>query len=194
MSRRGASRGGFKKRQQSCRTPRELAQLGGLVADDLEGALEVVRDEGKFLGGIASGELQGGGGYAFVEMADALEGFRAGTDEDFAAVTGVAEAFDEARFFEAVEDAGDGASGEAGGAGEVASGEGLALGITGHHLEASGISNVETHFRGDGLMEKDGDGAELAAEVHADSLDEISPFARVSGGQREFFHGRRILS
>jgi hypothetical protein len=43
-------------------------------------------------------------------------------------------------------------------------------------------------------MEKDGDGAELAAEVHADSLDQVFPFARGSGSRGGFFHWRHILS
>lgn len=75
--------------------------------------------------------LEGGGGEAFVEAGDALEGFEAGADKDFAAVAGIAEALDEAGFFEAVEDARDGAGGQAGVAGEIASGDG-SLRITGH--------------------------------------------------------------
>jgi hypothetical protein len=84
-----------------------------------------------------------GGSETFVETSYALEGFGSRADKDFAAVGGDAKAFDEAGFFEAVEDAGDGAGGQAGGAGEVSGGEGP-LGITGHEFEASGISNIDT--------------------------------------------------
>src|ERR1700688_4507694 len=122
--------------------------------------------------------LEGGGGEAFVEAADTLEGLHAGADEDFAAVAGVAEALDEAGFFEAIEDAGDGAGGQDGGAGEVSRGERPLLRITRHQFKASGISNIETQFAGDGLMEKDGGGAELAAEFHADPNDQRIAFAR----------------
>ena len=51
-------------------------------------------------------------------------GLPCGADKDFATVDGVAIAFDEASFFEAVEDAGDGAGGQTGGAGEVSGGGG----------------------------------------------------------------------
>ena len=83
-----------------------------------------------------------GGSETFVETSYALEGFGLRADKDFAAVDGVAIAFDEASFFEAIENAGDGASGKAGGAGEVSRGEGP-LRITRHPFKASGISNIE---------------------------------------------------
>ena len=102
-----------------------------MVAEDLEAAFEVVLDEFEFLCGVAGGVLEGGGGEALVKATNALEGFEAGADKDFAAVARVAEALDEAGFFEAVEDAGDGTGGQAGVAGEVAGGEG-SLRITGH--------------------------------------------------------------
>ena len=124
--------------------------------------------------------LEGGGGQALIKAADALEGFEAGADKDFAAVAGIAKAFDEAGFFEAVEDAGDGAGGQAGVASDVAGGEG-SLGITGHQFKASGISNIDAQFGGDGLMEKDGGGAELAAEFHANADDQGVAFAGGSG-------------
>jgi len=108
-----------------------LAGLGGLIAKDFEAALEKALDQLKLFGRITGGVLEGGGGEALVKTTDALESLEAGSDEDFAAVAGIAEALDEAGFFEAVEDAGDGAGGEAGGAGEVTSGDG-AQGITGH--------------------------------------------------------------
>jgi len=108
-----------------------LAGLGGLITKDFEVALEKVLDQLKFLGRITGGVLEGGGGEALVKTTDALESLQAGADKDFAAVAGIAKAFDEACFFEAVEDSGDGAGGQTGGAGEVAGSDG-ALGITGH--------------------------------------------------------------
>ena len=108
-----------------------LGELCGLFAEDLEAALEIVLDQFEVFGGIAGGVLEGGGSDAFIEVADALEGVHARADEDFAAVAGIAEAFDEAGFFETVENAGDGASGETGGARDVSGGE-RSLGITGH--------------------------------------------------------------
>src|ERR1700751_5317306 len=112
-----------------------------------------------------------GGGQAEVKPAEALEGFGAGPDEDFATIAGITEALDEAGFFETVEDTGDGAGGETGGAGEVAGGQGP-FGITGHQFKASGISNIEAHPCGDSLMEENRSGAELAAELHADAKDQ----------------------
>jgi len=90
----------------------ELLELCCLFAEHLETAFEVVLHEFEFLRRIAGGVLEGGGGEAFVEAGDALEGFETGADKDFAAVTGVAEALDEAGFFEAVEDSSDGAGGQ----------------------------------------------------------------------------------
>ena len=109
----------------------ELAEFCDLVAEDLEAAFEVVFDELEFLGRVARGVFEGGGGEALVKATNSLKGFEAGADKDFAAVARVAEALDEAGFFEAVKDAGDGASGKAGVASKVARGEG-ALRITGH--------------------------------------------------------------
>lgn len=115
--------------------------------------------------------LEGGGGEALVEAGDALEGFETWADEDFAAVAGIAEAFDEASFFKTVEYTGDGAGGKASMAGKVAGGEG-ALGITGHEFKASGISNIDAQLGGDSLVEEDGSSAEFAAEFHADPDDQ----------------------
>ena len=108
-----------------------LTRLGCLVPKDFEAALEETLDQLKFFGRITGGVLEGGGSESLVKTADALESLQARADEDFAAVAGVAEAFHEAGFFEAVKDAGDGAGGQTGGAGEVAGGDG-ALSITGH--------------------------------------------------------------
>ena len=121
------------KRQQSSRTPHygELLELGGLVSEDLEAAFEVGLHEFEFLRRIGGGVLERGGGEALVKATNALECVEAGADKDFAAVARVAEAFDESGFFEAVENAGDGAGGEASVAGKVAGGE-RALRITGH--------------------------------------------------------------
>ena len=154
----------------------DLGELGGLLAEDAEAALEVILDEFEFLSRIARGVLEGGGGQAFVEAGDALHGLEAGADKDFAAVAGIAEAFDEAGLFEAVEDASDGAGGQTGMAGDVPGGEG-ALGITGHQFKASGISNIDAEFSGDSLVEKDGGSAELAAEFHANADDQGIAFA-----------------
>src|SRR5580692_4634361 len=148
--------------------------------NDSKAALQVVLDQLELFGRITGGMLERGGGETLVEAADALEGLHAGADKDFAAVDGVAIAFDEAGFFEAIEDAGDGAGGQAGGAGEVSGGEG-ALRITGHQFKASGISNVEAQFTGDGLVKKDGGGAELAAEFHPNPNDQSVAFAGRSG-------------
>ena len=151
-------------------------ELGALIANDSKAALQIVLDQLELFGRITGGVLERGGGEAFVEAADTLEGFHAGADKDFAAVDGVAIAFDEASFFEAIENAGDGASGKAGGAGEVSRGEG-ALRITRHQFKASGISNIEAQFAGDGLVKKDGGGAELAAEFHPNPKDQGIAFA-----------------
>ena len=129
--------------------------------------------------------FKSGCGEACVKTTEALECFRAGADEDLAAVAGIAEAFDEAGFFEAVEDAGDGAGGQAGCTGELAGGE-RGLGITGHQFKASGISNIEAEFGGDGLVEEDGSGADLAAEVHSDSLNQCGAFDGLGGFFRRF--------
>lgn len=110
---------------------RELLEFGGLVAEDLEAAFEVGLHEFEFLGRVAGGVFEGGGGEALVKATNALECVEAGADKDFATVARVAEALDEAGFFEAVKDAGDGAGGEARVAGKVAGGE-RALRITGH--------------------------------------------------------------
>ena len=110
------------------------SELGALVANDSKAALQVVLDQLELFGRITGGVLEGGGGKAFVKAADALESFRAGADEDFTAVAGVAKAFDEAGFFEAIEDAGDGAGGQTGGAGEVSGGKRPPLRITGHQF------------------------------------------------------------
>jgi len=145
--------------------------FGGLVAEDAEAAFQIVLDEFKFFRGIAGSVLEGGGRQALIETADALKGFHTGADEDFAAIAGIAKALDEAGFFEAVEDAGDGAGGQTGMAGDVTGGKG-ALGITGHQFKASGISNIDAESGGNSLMEKDGGSAELAAEFHADADDQ----------------------
>ncbi len=155
--------------------------FGGLVAEDVEAAFQIVLDEFEFFRGVAGSVLEGGGSQALIKAADALEGFEAGADKDFAAVAGIAEAFDEARFFEAVEDAGDGAGGQTGMAGDVAGGERPPLGITGHQFKASGISNVEPQPGGDRLVEEDGSGAELAAEFHANADDQGVALAGASG-------------
>src|SRR4249920_1319353 len=112
-----------------------LGELGGLFAEDAEAALEVVLDELELFRGKTGGVLEGGRGQALVKAGDALEGIEAGADKDFAAVAGIAKAFDEAGFFEAVKDPGDGAGGQTGMAGDVTGGEG-ALGITGHQFKA----------------------------------------------------------
>jgi len=153
-----------------------LGELGGLFAEDAEAALEVVLDEFEFFCRIARGVLEGGCGQALIEAGDTLQGFEAGADEDFAAVAGIAESLDEAGFFEAVEDAGDGAGGQTGMAGDVSGGEGT-LGITGHQFKASGISNIDAEFGGNSLVEEDGSGAELAAEFHANADDQGVAFA-----------------
>jgi hypothetical protein len=145
--------------------------FGGLVPEDAEAAFQIVLDEVKFFRGIAGGVLERGGGEALIEAADALKGFHTGADKDFAAVAGIAKAFDEAGFFEAVEDAGDGAGGQTGMAGDVTGGEG-SLRITGHQFKASGISNIDSQFGGNSLVEEDGSGAELAAEFHANADDQ----------------------
>jgi hypothetical protein len=157
-----------------------LGELGGLFAEDAEAAFQKVLDEFKFFRRITRGVLEGGGGQALIEAGDALEGVEAGADKDFAAVAGIAEAFDEAGFFEAVEDAGDGAGGQTGMAGDVTGGEG-ALGITRHQFKASGISNIDAQSCGNGLMEKDGGSAELAAEFHANADDQGVALAGGSG-------------
>jgi hypothetical protein len=157
-----------------------LTRLGCLVAKDFEAALEEALDQLKFFGRITGGVLEGGGSKSLVETGDALEGFEAGADKDLAAVAGIAKAFDEAGFFEAVENAGDGTGGKAGVAGEVACGEG-SLRITGHQFKASGISNIDAQFGGDGLVEKDRDTAEFAAEFHAHPLDQCVAFTRRAG-------------
>ena len=102
-----------------------------MVAEDLEAAFEVGLHEFELLRGIAGGVFEGGGGEPLVKATNALKGFEAGADKDLAAVAGVAEAFDEAGFFEAVENAGDGTGGQAGVSGKIAGGEG-SLRITGH--------------------------------------------------------------
>ena len=145
--------------------------FSGLVAEDAEAAFEVVLDEFEFFRGVAGGVLEGSGGQALIEAADALKGFEAGADKDFAAVAGIAKAFDEAGFFEAIEDAGNGAGGQTGMAGDITGGEG-ALGITGHQFKASGISNIDSQFGGNSLVEKNGGSAELAAEFHANADDQ----------------------
>ena len=151
----------------------------------MEIALEEVLDQLEFLCRIAGSVFEGGGGKAGVKPSEALKGFGAGTHEDFAPVAGIAKALDEAGFFEAVEDAGDGASGKTGGAREVAGGKGP-IGITRHQFKASGISNIEAHSSGDSLMEENGSGAQLAAELHADTDDQgIAPRRR--GGFAELF-------
>jgi len=152
------------------------SELGALLAKDLKTALQIVLDQFELLGRIAGGVLERGGSEAFVEAADSLQGLQAWADKDFATVDGVAIAFDEAGFFKAVEDAGDGTGGQTGGAGEVSGGE-RSLRITGHQFKASGISNIEAQFTGDGLVKKDGGGAELAAEFHPDAKDQSIAFA-----------------
>ena len=97
----------------------ELGELFGLIAEDLEAAFQVVLDEFELFRRITRGVLKGGSGEALVHSADSLKGFGTGADEYFAAVAGVAKAFDEAGLFQAVEDASDGAGGQASGAGEV---------------------------------------------------------------------------
>ena len=109
----------------------ELAEFGGLVAEDLEAAFEVGLDEFEFLCRIVGGMLDGSGGEALVKATNALKGFEAGADKHFTAVARVAETLDEASPFEAIENAGDGAGSQAGVAGEVAGGEG-SLRITRH--------------------------------------------------------------
>ena len=109
----------------------ELAELCGLVAEDLEAALEVGLHEFELLSGVAGGVLEGGCGEALVKTTNTLKSFEARADKDLAAVARVAEALDEAGFFEAIENAGDGASGQPCVAGKIASGQG-ALRITGH--------------------------------------------------------------
>lgn len=169
----------------SLESPRDSAGFSRLVAKDEETTLQIVLDELEFFGGKAGSVLERGGGEASVEAGDALHGFEAGADEDFATVAGVAKTFDEAGLFEAVKDAGDGAGGEAGVAGDVPGGEG-ALGITGHQFKASGISNIDSQFGGNGLVEEDGGGAELATELHADAADEGIAFGRGGRlGERE---------
>jgi hypothetical protein len=151
-----------------------------LFAEDLKASLEITADQLEFLGGKAGGQLEGSGRKAFIETADSLEGFGEGTDKDLAAVAGVAKALDEAGFFEAIQNAGDSAGGQTGSAREISGGEGR-LRITGHQFEASGIGNIEAKLAGDGLVEEDGNGAEFAAEIHADFLDQGIPFARDGG-------------
>jgi hypothetical protein len=124
--------------------------------------------------------LKRGGGEAFIEAADTLKSFQTGANKDFAAIDGIAIAFDEASFFEPIEDAGDGAGGKASGAREVSGGQG-SLGITGHQFKASGISNIEAQFAGNGLVKKDGGGAELTAEFHPNPNDQSIAFAGRSG-------------
>src|SRR5580658_4521501 len=63
-----------------------LGELCGLFAEDFEAALEIVLDQFEVFGRVAGGVLKGGGGDAFVEVADTLEGNHAWADEDFAAV------------------------------------------------------------------------------------------------------------
>ena len=109
----------------------KLAEFCGLVAEDLEAAFEVALDEFELLGGVTRGVFKGSGGETLIETANALESLKAGANKDFAAVARVAEALDEAGFFEAVENTGDGAGGETGVAGKIAGGEG-SLRITGH--------------------------------------------------------------
>jgi hypothetical protein len=109
----------------------ELAELCGLVAEDLEAAFEVGLHEFELFCGVAGGVLEGGCGEALVKTTNTLKSFEARADKDLAAVARVAEALDEAGFFEAIENAGDGASGQPCVAGKIASGQG-ALRITGH--------------------------------------------------------------
>jgi hypothetical protein len=109
----------------------ELAELCGLVAEDLEAAFEVGLHEFELFCGVAGGVLEGGCGEALVKTTNTLKSFEARADKDLAAIARVAEALDEASLFEAIENAGDGAGGEASVAGEVAGCKG-SLRITGH--------------------------------------------------------------
>jgi len=112
-------------------TARSGHGISRCAAEDLEAAFEVALDEFELLGGVTRGVFKGSGGETLIETANALESLKAGANKDFAAVARVAEALDEAGFFEAVENTGDGAGGETGVAGKIAGGEG-SLRITGH--------------------------------------------------------------
>jgi hypothetical protein len=152
----------------------------GLLAKDPQGSLHVLVDGLQLPGREAGGQIHHGCSQAFVEPAEPTECLGQGADEDFTAVSRVAEALDEAGVFKAVEDAGNGTGRQAGGASEISCCRGPLL-ITSYEFEASGISNVQADLAGDGFVEKGGDGAEFAAEVHADSLDEFFAFAGCGG-------------
>ena len=169
-----------------------LGEFGGLFVEDAERSLHIVVDQSKFRGGITGGELHHAFGKPFVEAAEAVEGFGEGPDKDFTAVGRIAKALDEAGLFEAVQDSCDGAGGEAGGAGQLASSE-VILRITGHEFEASGIGDIQAQLVGNRLVKKNGECAEFAAEVHGNPSNQFVALAR-RGGEAHFILTPKYLT
>jgi hypothetical protein len=150
------------------------AESTGLLAQGGEGALAVVEEEPELgvrvlleerLIEVAEGVERGG---------DVVAPVGGQGDEDPAAVVGVGEPFDEAGAFEAVEDAGDPARGEAGDLGEAPGGHAA---FEDEGAEASEVGAVELEGAGKGIGVETGLVAEAGGGIE-EAREEVGPIGR----------------
>lgn len=138
-----------------------VAELEVGLAHDVAAALHEVDEDLRFPLGIAGHDASHVASERAEELFHFGEAIGKRNDHDLAAVLGIGLAADESGFREAVDDAGDGAGGEASFAGELSGGDAAHAQDV---IEAAVIAGVKAEAFGDGVVEQDALDAHLASQ------------------------------